>query len=227
MPGPDSVVINDGFAKLRRGRRRKNGTRGKGRVTIEVKSEPLLHVFDDRAVGQGPAEALKELIVEGIKAISEDASAMRQRYRRYAKRAFDRGARWAQREYSGGRTGSTPPQDNETRAFNFSGRLLNLAVRLNSDDAFTINVPANRFSPDQYRSLGRLEAALDKLRRLVPVLDPKRAAVHPKMKEAVAESIATLIQKARDDRDLRRKQLRAARLHVAAAALRAVGQIAA
>lgn len=42
-----------------------------GRVSIEVKSEPIRHNFDEVALGKGPAEAIRALVESQIRSISK------------------------------------------------------------------------------------------------------------------------------------------------------------
>ena len=57
-----TVVILNGYKK----------TKGPG---ISVKSQPLVHTFDHKKMGKGPAAAIRDVVERAIKSISEEASA--------------------------------------------------------------------------------------------------------------------------------------------------------
>ena len=195
-PDSDIEVINDGgpfgATVAARGKR----TRGKQRYTIEIESQPLLHHFDEHMLGAEPAQAIKEALIEAIKGITAQASAATIRRREQAARALERGARWATKRYSGGRTGTKPPNQSD-RLFNDSGRFAEgLHVQQNKTDrTFTVNVPVNRLNREQF---GRgFDAMIQKLRDLVPALaDMRKLLDDPRVSEAIDRSIDNLITKA-------------------------------
>ena len=220
MARGDLIILNSPF-NFRQGRLRKNGTRGKGRYTIDIKSEPILHDLNERRLGQPVADALRETISKQIKGIGENARAATTTFRAKAERSLAAGARWAQRRYSGGRTGTTAPDSGQRTLFNDSGRFANgLFTRLNSDDSFTTNVPANRLDPTTFRGT-QFDEMLVKLRRLVPVLDPKRAGREPAIRKAVEEQAREFVKVTRSVNALKREQLRKAKITAALAVYRA------
>lgn len=171
----DVVVLNDfgGSSFERRTRTTSSGT--KDRYTMTIKAEPIVHDFDKLKLGQGPAIAIRDLIRRQIKAIGAFAKPGTIAKREAAVRALARGADWAQRRYSGGRTGTKEP-NTSWRLFNDSGRLADgLEVRENkAEGSWTINVPANRLNPapDGHRSFtaAAFERMLLQLVEHVPAL---------------------------------------------------------
>lgn len=193
--------------------RRRTTSRGtKDRYTIDIKAEPIVHVFDDTALGAEPAEAIREVIEKAVKDIGEFASGATQEFRRRAELAFQSGAPWAQKRYAGGRIGAKPPNQTK-RLFNDSNRLSEgLFVRQNpAERSFAINAPANRLKEPQL-----IERLLD----LVPILkQPARIAADENVRRAVLEAKRDMIQRATGIADAKRRQLRMAQLNAAKALL--------
>lgn len=227
-PSSDIVIINETPREFDpKFARRRGAGRSKQRTTIEIQSEGLLHDFDENMLGAKPAEAIRDAITNGIKAITEIAAPATLAKRQAAAKAFSAGKAWALRQYSGGRTGPTPP--NQTpRAFNDSGRLAGgIFVRQNpTDKTYTVNVTANRFDPADFGP-GRFQAMLDKLRSLVPVIgDGQRLLADDKVRTAINESIRDLITKAAPGVDAARlKALAAARKRVVMQIVRALSPL--
>lgn len=195
-------------------RRTRTSPRGKvsSRTTIDIKSEPIIHLFDDRMLGAGPAEAIKTVIQEGIRSITESVAPATTAYRERASRAFRRGANWAVERYKPKRLKGTfePGLVSPSRKFNDSGQLAEgIFVRQNvRDPVYTVNVPATRLNPDDFSDAG-FKRMLDDLFRLVPELgDASKMAKNPSVRRAVAESIDDLIAKARA-REIDKRRLRA------------------
>jgi hypothetical protein len=205
--------------------RRGAGTRGKQRTTVEIVSEPLLHDFDENVLGAEPAVAIRDLLERETKNVEEPASKATLAIRAKSARALEAGASWAKRRYSGGRTGTKPP--NQTiRKLNDSGRLAEgWFVRENKEDrAWTVNVPANRLSPEVFGA--RWEWFLGELRRLVkPIGDVRAIGADKGFQSAVTKSIAGLIIKGElrgDSVSVRKlQQLSKARKQALLAAIRA------
>ena len=207
---PNVVILNDGEYYSAKFAERTGGK--KARRTIEVRSEPLLMDFDETALGAKPAQAIMEVIRDGIKGIMQVASQATLERRDRAKRRITgalsdrqdgfrrRGKHYAgsyEDRYTGGRTGVTIPAQT-VRLFNDSNRLANgLAVRQNPQDkTYTINVPINRLDPSEFKP-GMFDLMLNRLRALVPELaDARRLITHPKVREAIEQSIQDMIMKA-------------------------------
>lgn len=223
----ETVAINEVFRR-RQGAERKNGTRGRDRYTIEVESEPLLHQFDDLAVGQGVADAMADAIRAGIKAIRVPAAAATLEYRRRAAAAFERGAKWATKRYAGGRTGATPPRSaGQVTLFNDSGRFADTVVARSNryENAFTVNVAANRLDPRDFDDIS-FRRMLSRLRELVPALDARKLGQAPAVKQALRDSVDDLITKARNEREAKLIELRQAKVRALIAVGRAVAGVA-
>lgn len=213
-----TIVLND-YSGSSISQRKRTNLKGKTtkRVSFEIKSEPIVHTFDDEALGRGPADALKEIISEQIRAISTNASTKTLLNRRYSQDAFHEGmGATDKKRYTGGRIGAKEP-NRSPKLFNDSRRLAEgLAVGKNRQAAgerdWVVNVPANRFTEHTSHLAKQLFA-------LVPALGkPSSLRSNNKLNEAVAESIGLLIAKAQSSADAKRLQLKQARRN----ALRAV-----
>lgn len=204
-------LFRHGSVRERAGRvSARTGRRGKSRFTIEIESTPILHVFDDLALGQGPADAIREVLQHKIKSITARVSSATAGFRARAIQAYNAGEPWAVKRFSGGRTGKTPPKKSD-QLFNFSGRLANgVAVRENkTDNAWTVNVPANRLNPQHFPDRGAFERMLDQLEQYVPELsDSRRLIESPEVRKAIVDSIDVLILNARGRLDAKRRALR-------------------
>lgn len=216
----ETIILNDYNGSTISQRKRTN-LKGKttSRVSFEIKSQPMVHTFDDEALGRGPAEALREIIGDQIRDIREVALKSTRDRRKSAQKAFKANAMGDadQKRYAGGRIGELEP--NQTvRLFNDSGRLGgNLAVGKNRQAAgerdWVVNVPVNRFADGTEHLAKRLFA-------LVPALgDPATLRGNPKLEAAVAESIGLVIAKAKNASDAKRLQLKQARRNALRAAL--------
>lgn len=58
MAPPTKITINEGFEAR------------DDHTSVECRTEPIDHVFDARALGQGPAQAIRDAIAAGIRAIA-------------------------------------------------------------------------------------------------------------------------------------------------------------
>jgi hypothetical protein len=176
------------------------------RYTIEVKSQPILHAFDDTLLGAGPANAVKDLIYSQIKHITEPASRATQKRRQSDYLAFNRGDEEALRKYSGGKIGPMAPNPDSKTMFNNSGRLAeSIAVMQNRTDAtYTINVAKNRLDPQDFRTTAAFTDMVGNLIRLVPALDPNKVTDYSHVENAIRESIRELITVANTTADVTR-----------------------
>jgi len=209
----DVIVLNDfGFEERRR-------TTSKGtssRFTVTIKSEPLVHVFDERQLGKGPAEAIREVLWKGIRGIEEFAALATVKRRERARRALAAGTGSAVRRYDGGRTGRKEPGQT-VRVFNDSGRLADgLEVRENvTEKSWTVNVTKNRLTPIDFGTQAQLLAMVERLQRLVPELgDPRALLKHSTVTKAIDAAISNLIIKALERGTALRSQRRGALLRL-------------
>lgn len=196
MASQDVVVLNDlGLSSLSR-RTRTTSSGSKNRYSIEFRAEPILHDFSIQALGQGPAEAIRDLLTQRIKAIGQVASPSTILARKSAETALAAGKSWATRRYAGGRTGRKNPGQSD-RLFNDSGRLAEgLEVRENRTDGnYTINVPANRLDPSTFK--GGEAALVSMFQRLVTLVPEFRGGreitKHAEIREAIAEAVTDSI----------------------------------
>lgn len=221
---PNIVVLNDyhfgddplnvGSARERRGRMRKNGTRAKSRFTVEIRSEPLLHDFDELALGHRPAEAIAETLREKIRGITATVADSTFEWRQRVSREWAAGkiSQSIRKRYTGGRLKETPPPTGPRNAlFNFSGRLAKgiFARENKTDRAWTVNAPANRLDPSTFRNPAQFSAMLAKLQELVPeLLHPEKLGRDERVRTAIVDSIDDLIIEAKSRLSEKRKLLR-------------------
>lgn len=211
------IVINE-YDDLTVSERRRTSAKGvtKNRTTIEIKSEPLVHTFDDTAMGAGPAEAIRDLIQRQIEDIDDPASPATIAFRKRAEKAYAEGAGWARERYRPLRGGASDDPPNSFKRgvkFNDSGRLAKgMFVRQNpAERNFTINVPAHRLTDDT-RHLA------PELVRLVPALNnPSSINDDAEFNKAIEESWKMMIAKAQNQTDLRRVRLRQQQMMIAKA----------
>lgn len=221
----ETIILNDynGSTISQRARTSKKSGKTTKRTSFEIKAEPIVHTFDDQALGRGPAEALKGIISEQIKAISASATTKTLQNRTYSQLHFpSQLSKSDKKRYTGGRIGALEPNQPGGKLFNDSGRLADgLAVGKNRQAAgerdWVVNVPANRFT-DRSGHPPTVHLA-KRLASLVPALGrPSTLRGNPKLQAAVAESIDLLIAKAKSTNDAKRVKLLQARKN----ALRAV-----
>lgn len=230
VPAPmadDDVIVTSDYSNLsngpirgRLGRERKDGTRGRARMTIEIQSEPLVHVFDEVQLGHGPAEAAAEVLREKVRGIQEKASPSTNEYRAKIEKAYERGEAWAQRRvnWRGNKGGVTFQSDD--RKFNHSGTFADsLVARENkTDKSWTLNVAANRLDPRTSRNATEFAFITSALRRLVPELDdPARLLNDPRVVAAIDQAVESLILNAAKLNQQLRAKLWQARLSLGGA----------
>jgi len=177
----------------------------KQRLRIEIESTPIVHNFNDRALGALPAKAIAEHLKDEISKATGAISESTKDARRKAAKAVAAGKSWATKRYAGGRIGSTPPdQANMDRPGVFSGRLRDSIVANEHRDkaSWIVNVAANRLSRATARNEGEYQTLLNRIANMMPsVHDPQALARSPKVREAVEQSIYMLIAVAKDRQD--------------------------
>ncbi len=196
------------------------------RYTVEVRSEPLLFDFDEMNIGFEFADAYRQVISDQIRHIVEPVKQVTRRLRAKALEAYTFGADWAMERYSGGRLGPMPPNPQSSAKFNDSGRLAKgVFVRQNTKDkTFTVNLPTNRFNPSVSGQATVMKWFAD-LRRLVPALDPQKAAQLPAIQAASDRAIKGMIVKAPSAQQAILWRLRLARNRALKAAAMAAGEL--
>jgi hypothetical protein len=165
----------------------------------------VVHDFDDRRLGKGPAEAIADFFRLAIKERSSRQAVAPStiKARESHARAYAAGKPWAKERYDGGRTGPTPPDTSRiSRAWFFSGRIANgIFVRENeSEKSWAINVPANRLNNLKYaQNDGQYRRMLDSLLELLPELSDSQKLLKDKgVNDAIRASIRDLITVASD-----------------------------
>lgn len=192
--------------------RRRESKSGKARFTVEIRSEPLLHNLSPKDLGRGVAEAIADVLRERVRSISAVAGEATMRARLSALKAFTLGKPWAQRRYSGGRTGPMPPARSD-RAFNDSGRFAASIVAQPKDDGFTVNVAANRLDPTTTAGDEGVRRMWNRLVELVPEFgDPRRLMDDLRVRRAIDQGHKAMITKLEETS----KRLGEARLRAAA-----------
>lgn len=202
----DDVIVTSDYSNLtsgpirgRMGRERQDGSRGRARMTIEIKSEPLVHQFDEVQLGHGPAEAAAQVLAEKVRAISEPVSPTTQEDRKYKEAAYKRGESYAVKRFTwrGNKgEGKGPHFDQGHRKFNFSGTFADsIVARENTTDkSWTVNVAANRLDPRTSRNATEFAVIVEALRRLVPELDhPERLLHDPRVKAAIDDAVENVV----------------------------------
>lgn len=193
-----------GNAIERRDRITKSGA-VKSRFVVVVKSEKLIVNMNAKALGKGPALAIVEYLRQQVLAINERAAPATLLARAVAKRALARGAPWAMKRYAGGRTGELVP-DQTDRLFNDSERFAQTISANAKGDSWTINVAANRLSPETLDGkagrggIAALGAVWDRLKALVPAFNnPLEAWETLLVRNAIKESQRMMITKAKSE----------------------------
>lgn len=158
MASDDTIILNQGY-EIR------TSKTGKVRATVVVRSEPIAVNLDPKTLGAPVAAAIAHHFRERIKGITELASFATQKARKVAAKAFADGRPWALKRYSGGKTGSMPPNQSD-RAFNDSGRFADtIRANASNDGAWRVNVAANRLDGS---TSGGVERIWNRLVSLVP-----------------------------------------------------------
>jgi hypothetical protein len=198
------VIVTSDYSNLtsgaitgRLGRTRKDGSRGRARMSIE--SEPLVHCFDEIQLGHEPAKAAAKALADKVRRIGELASEPTQLTRKYQENAYQRGEPWVKTRFGGPRMGPRAPDPGKRQHFNHSGTFADSIVGTENrtEKSWTINVAASRLDPRTSRNASEFAFITDTLRRLIPELDdPRRLAELPEVRAAVEKSIDTLVFKA-------------------------------
>lgn len=208
MAGPNVIVTSDysnltsGAITGRLGRTSaRTGERGRARVTIEIQSEPLVHVFDEIQLGHGPAQAAAKALADKVRRIGEQVSSDTLVTRSYQEAAYRRGESWATSRFGGPKMGPRPPRAGEARMFNHSGTFADSIVGTENktERTWTVNVAASRLDPRTSRTPHEFAFITSALRKLIPEMDnPHLLAELPEVQAAVQKSIDDLIISARE-----------------------------
>lgn len=213
----ETIIIND-YGPNSTAIRRRTSAKGKvsQRTSINIKSEPLVHTFDDVALGSGPAEAIRDAFEAAIKGITDFAKPSTIARRNYARQALAAGTagKTITKRYSGGKIGLKPPTTS-ARLFNDSNRLSEgLFVRQNPrEKSWTTNVPANRFTDETRHLVGQLFDLIGSK------ISPKALLANPRVNKEIKASLNLILVKAKNEQDAKRKALTQAKINAAKALL--------
>jgi hypothetical protein len=198
----DVIILGGGLE--RRDRTSASGIT-KSRYTISVESTPLVHNFDELPLGQGPAEAMADVLKTKMRNITAFAKPATIARRKRAAIELAKGDPAAVRRYSGGRMvnaegvsgGPMPPSTGASRLFNDSGRFIGgiVVMRNKVEKGFTINIPANRLDPTTFTGgEAALAAMYARLVALVPEFADARLLMEsPEVEKAILDGIKGLI----------------------------------
>jgi hypothetical protein len=194
------IVINEFGGELEQ----RTSKSGKVRHTIRIKSEPVIVNMDPKALGQPVAAAIVHHLREKIRGVTALAAPATIKARQVAAKAFAAGKPWAVKRYSGGKTGSTPPNQSN-KALNDSGRMANsITGNASSDGHWRINVAANRLNAE----MGNLERIWRRVTELVPEFgDPKRLLENDVLRKAIEQAQRNMLRKAQMSTGELQKQL--------------------
>lgn len=205
---PDDVLLL-GAANLQARERTSKSGAVKTRYTINVKGDTILVNTDPKSLSKGPADAIAALLRERISSISAVAAPATIKARAVAAKALARGEAWAVKRYGGGRTGTLQPNQSN-RLFNDSGRMAQSIAVGATSDGYTVNVAANRLSPDTLNgdATGALARIWDLLKQYVPELaDTRKLMDSIPVRRAVNDALAGAIKKADERRVEMEKQV--------------------
>jgi hypothetical protein len=160
------VSNRNGVYVINRGLETRTSSKGKTRHSIRIDAEPVIVDQDPKRLGKPVAEQIANHYREKIRGITEQASAATIKARKVAAKAFAEGKAWALKRYAGGRTGSLPPNQSD-RLFNDSERFANTIVAGFGENAWRINVAANRLDPSTAGQSG-VDRIWNRLVQLIP-----------------------------------------------------------
>jgi hypothetical protein len=211
------VIVTSDYSNLtsgaitgRLGRVGKSGERGRARMSIDIVAEPLVHNFDELALGKPVALAIQGALQKSIRGITTSVGESTAFTRKYQEAAYARGDEWALARFGGPRLGERPPRPGNRTAWNHSGTFADglYATENRTEKSWSVNVTNNRLDPRTSRNATEFAFITDSLRRLVPEFDsPELLARHPEVNAAIDESIQSMIFKASAMRDRKRSQL--------------------
>jgi hypothetical protein len=188
---------------------------GKERYRIEIKGDSLLINADPKALGQGPAEAIAQLLRDRVLGVSARAPAATIKAREVAAKAFAQGKSWALKRYAGGRIGAMPPNQSD-RALNDSGRMAQSIAVGATKDGYTVNMAANRLDS----SAGNVNRIWQAVLRYVPELgDTRRLMDSIPIRKALEQGLQDAVLRAREREVEAKRRLMQAKIQVARAVL--------
>lgn len=202
-------TLND-FGLQRRTRTTSRGA--KPRYSVVIKSKPSIHLYNPKAMGEGPAIAIAEHYKKRIQGITAQAADSTQLARKYAADALTAGKSGAIKRYAGGLLGAMPPNQGNGALFNDSGRFAkSIVARPTRDDEWVINLAANRLDPSTFRDgEAGVMRMLEQLRKYIPEWGDSDAIVNvPEVKQEIALAADMILVNRLGAAYTRNKKLRA------------------
>jgi hypothetical protein len=199
MATTDVQVINHHQANLNvRERVSAKGKVGyKTHITVEVHSEPITVCLDEAAAAKFVAQAFAKRVSEQTREIGQTVKPATAAARRTLEKAYSAGKPYAVKQFSGGRTGATPPKVGSNQAFNHSGRLADGIVAMlrgkGEGAEWIINYPANRWDLKHWGDAAKMEVAFRKWVDLVPVM--KNPAEDLTIRRAAQDMMSEVLHK--------------------------------
>lgn len=188
----DVIILNQGY-ELR------TSKSGKQRVTVVVKSEPVICQTDPKLLGQPIALAIAKHFQERIKGITTMAAPATIKARAAAAKALKEGKAWAVKRYAGGRTGMREP-NRTPYLFRDSERMAeSITATASKDGAWRINVAANRLNPETLTGgMAALGKIIQRLGELVPeIANPALLLQNDVLKRAIRTATENALQVAK------------------------------
>lgn len=195
MSSTRTITLNE-FGLARRERTSNAGTTSI-KYTVSIDAAPMVHTFDSKSLGRGPADAIADHLRGRVAGIGERAAPATIRRRELAAKAFASGDLATMKRYGGGRIGAMPPNQSD-RMFNDSGRMARgIAAGPTKDNQWVVNFPANRFDPSTLKGgeAGVIKM-FERLRQLIPEFgDVSILADVAAVRQAIDESTELIISR--------------------------------
>lgn len=210
-----TVVLCDYGGTVLSKRTRTSGAGRTGvRMTLDIKATPLLCNLNGQELGKGPSEAIRAILEQQSLNVTEVAKPATLAFRAKMARAYrgetssgksrlSRGEQvavdrslvlYAQQRYSGGRTGGRAP-NTSVRIGVDSGRLARgwFVTQNPKEGAWTINVPANRFSMETWGGdAASLQAWIARYVQLIDALRDPRTILRDESFRRAVQSAPTV-----------------------------------
>lgn len=178
-------------------------------ITVEVHSEPITVCLDEAAVAKFIAQAFAKRVSEQTREIAKTVTPATAKARRNLEKAYSAGKPYAVKQFSGGRTGATPPKTGSNQAYNHSGRLADgivATLRGKGEGAeWIVNYPANRWNLQHWGDAAKMEVAFRKWVDLVPVM--KNPAADLGIRRAAENMMSEVLHKNAMDAGHRKAKL--------------------
>lgn len=159
--------MSRGVYVINRGLETRTLKSGKTRHTIRIDATPMVIDQDTKRLGKPVAEQIANHYRTRINGITEMASPGTLKARKAEEKAFIEGKSWAMKRFAGGRIGPMAPNQTDFK-FKNSGRFAkSITANASSDNAWRINVAANRLN-DAIIGAAAVQRIWNELVRLIP-----------------------------------------------------------